>query len=370
MSAYDLIVVGAGIVGAACAELAAGEGLHVAIVEPGPVGGGSTAAAMGHLVAMDDDPAELALSAYSLRLWERYATLPEAEFSRCGTLWVARDAHELLSVPSKIARLAGAGLLAEAVDAQELQRLEPQLAPGFAGGLLVQNEAVVYPPRMARYLFDVACARGAQAHLGRRVAGLLDEGVRLDDGTVLVGPVLVATGVELPRLLPELPMRPRKGQLVITDRYPGLVSHQLLELGYADSAHGIAKSSVAFNVQPRPTGQLLIGSSREFDATDSEVSRMLLRQMLERAFAFLPVLRTLQAIRVWTGMRPATPDGLPYLGPVPGRRNTWVAAGHEGLGVTTALGSASVIIDSVLARTPAIDPTPYRPARVLERVAA
>ncbi|WP_152412444.1 FAD-dependent oxidoreductase, partial [Xanthomonas phaseoli] len=105
---YDLIVIGAGIVGAACAEAAAGEGLRVAIVEPGPIGGGATAAAMGHLVAMDDDPAELALSAYSLRLWERFATLGDAEFSRCGTLWVARDARELAAVPAKIARLATA----------------------------------------------------------------------------------------------------------------------------------------------------------------------------------------------------------------------------------------------------------------------
>lgn len=370
MSVHDLIVVGAGIVGAACAELATSEGLRVAIVEPGPVGGGSTAAAMGHLVAMDDDPAELALSAYSLRLWERYATLPEAEFNRCGTLWVARDERELSSVPAKIARLAGAGLRAEAVDARQLYELEPQLAPGFAGGMLVPDEAVVYPPRMAKHLFDLARAAGALAHLGRRVVELLEHGVRLDDGTILVGPVLVATGVELPRLLPELPLRPRKGQLVITDRYPGLVHHQLLELGYADSAHGNAESSVAFNVQPRPTGQILIGSSREFDASGREVSPMLLRQMLQRTFAFLPALRELQAIRIWTGLRPATPDGRPYLGPVPGRRDIWAAAGHEGLGVTTALGSARLIVDGLLGRTPAIDPTPYWPARAMEGAVA
>ncbi|NEK65609.1 MAG: FAD-binding oxidoreductase, partial [Xanthomonas perforans] len=90
------------------------------------IGGGSTAAAMGHLVAMDDDPAELALSAYSLRLWERFAQLSEAEFSRCGTLWVARDARELAAVPAKIARLAAAGLHADAIDASQLYALEPQ----------------------------------------------------------------------------------------------------------------------------------------------------------------------------------------------------------------------------------------------------
>ena len=113
MSTYDLIVVGAGIVGAACAEAAAVEGLRVAVVEPGPVGGVSTAAAMGHLVAMDDDPAELALSAYSLRLWERFAGLQEAEFSRCGTLWVAREQAELDAVDAKVERLAAAGVFAE-----------------------------------------------------------------------------------------------------------------------------------------------------------------------------------------------------------------------------------------------------------------
>jgi D-hydroxyproline dehydrogenase subunit beta len=364
MKSYDLTVIGAGIVGAACAEAAAGEGLRVAIIEPGPIGGGSTAAAMGHLVAMDDDPAELALSSYSLRLWEAYAELADAEFSRCGTLWVARDEREMAAIPAKIARLAAAGLQARAIDAKELYRLEPELVSGLAGGMLAPAEAVVYPPRMARYLVARACANGAQLYAGRRALALTADGVSLDDGSRLAGPVLVATGCALQELLPELPMRSRKGQLVITDRYPGLVSHQLLELGYADSAHGDADSSVAFNVQPRPTGQLLIGSSREFAGGDRSVSGALLRSMLERAFAFLPMLRQLQAIRVWTGLRPATPDGRPYLGASTRHRHAWVAAGHEGLGVTMALGSARLLMDLMLGRAPAIDATPYAPARI------
>ncbi len=93
----------------------------------------------------------------------------------------------------------------------------------------------------------------------------------------------------------------------------------MLELGYADSAHGADDTSVAFNVQPRPTGQMLIGSSRQFGEHDRAVDAGL-QQMLQRAFAYLPVLRE-QAIRVWTGLRPATPDGRPYLGAVPGRRD-------------------------------------------------
>nr|WP_295382590.1 FAD-binding oxidoreductase [Pseudoxanthomonas sp.] len=362
---FDLIVVGGGMVGVACADVACAEGLKVALVEPGPMGGGATAAAMGHLVALDEDPAELALAAYSLALWEQFPDPRAAEFSRCGTIWVARDDAEMARVPPKIARLAAAGIQAESLDAKQLRELEPQLVPGLAGGMRVTREAVVYPPRAARCLVERACSRGLRLFAGRRVDALQDGGALLDDGTRLRGPVLLATGCALPALLPGLPVRPRKGQLVITDRHPGLVHHQLLELGYADSAHGNASSSVAFNVQPRPTGQLLIGSSREEGAIDGEVSGPLLRRMLARTLDYLPALGSLSAIRVWTGFRPATPDGRPYLGAVPDTRDRWVAAGHEGLGITTALGSARLLMDLFLGREPAIDPAPYSPARRL-----
>ncbi|ULU24679.1 NAD(P)/FAD-dependent oxidoreductase [Dyella terrae] len=362
---FDLIVIGAGIVGAACADAASAEGMRVAIIEPGPIGGGATAAAMGHLVAMDDDPAELALARYSLRLWEAFADLKEAEFSRCGTLWVARNDNELAVASQRIARLSAADIDARLLDAATLYELEPALVPGLAGGMLVPREAVVYPPRVASHLVQRAQSRGARLYAGRRAQTLQRGGVLLDDDTRLSGPVLVATGCALPALLPMLPMRARKGHLVITDRYPGFIRHQLLELGYADSAHGDADSSVAFNVQPRPTGQILIGSSREFRANDAAVSPSMVKRMLERSFAFVPGLQNLQALRIWTGFRPTTPDGRPYLGAVPDAVDQWVAAGHEGLGVTTALGSAKLLIDLIHGRQPAIDPAPYAPSRMV-----
>lgn len=363
MKSYDLIVVGAGIVGAACADYASHEGLRVAIVEPGPIGGAATAAAMGHLVAMDDDPAELALAHYSLGLWDALADLPQAEFSRCGTLWVASTDDELARIPAKLARLRDAGIRAERIDQVQLYELEPALAPGLAGGMRVPDEAVVYPPAVARFLVDQAVVRGAELHRMRAVQ-MTDDGVYLADGTRLFGSVLVATGCALGDLVPQLPMRARKGHLVITDRYPGLVHHQLLELGYADSAHGADESSVAFNVQPRPTGQILIGSSRDYLDPTPEVSMAMVQRMLARSFQFVPALRSLQALRIWTGFRPVSVDGRPYLGRVPQRPNQWVAAGHEGLGVTTSLGSARLVIDQWLGRTTAIDAVPFAPARV------
>lgn len=363
MKSYDLIIVGAGIIGTACADYASQEGLRVAIVEPGPIGGGATAAAMGHLVAMDDDPAELALAHYSLNLWEAFTDVEQIEYSRCGTLWIAGSEAEYARIPEKLARLAAVGVQAELIDSEQLYRLEPHLKPGLRGGMRVAREAVVYPPGMARHLLDRARARGTELYR-QRVEAITEHGVQLADQTRLAGSVLVTTGCALPELLPRLPMRARKGHLVITDRYPGLVHHQLLELGYADSAHGDADSSVAFNVQPRPTGQILIGSSREYGSDTQEVSMPMLRRMLERTFHYLPGLRQLDALRVWTGFRPVSADGLPYLGRVPEQAHVWVAAGHEGLGITTSLGSARLVIDQWLGRSTAIDARPYDPARV------
>ncbi len=193
MTTFDLIVVGAGIIGAACADAAAGAGLRVAVIEPAGIGGGATAAAMGHLVALDEDPAELALAHYSQRLWDEFIDSPAAQFRRCGTLWVAREARECDAIGLKLARLRNAGIDAEAVDAIALRRLEPALARGLAGGVHVPGDAVVYPPNVARLLVERACGRGARLYAGRRACSVESGGVLLDDRTRLSGPALIAT---------------------------------------------------------------------------------------------------------------------------------------------------------------------------------
>ncbi|MBP7476183.1 MAG: FAD-binding oxidoreductase, partial [Pyrinomonadaceae bacterium] len=140
-------------------------------------------------------------------------------------------------------------------------------------------------------------------------------------------------------------------------------SHQLIELGYLKSAHGKDADSVAFNVQPRSTGQVLLGSSRQFGAETSEIDNSIVSRMTARAFEYMPKLRDLAAVRIWTGFRPATPDNLPYIGKIPGFENVYAAAGHEGLGITTSLGTAELLTDEILGRKPAISPEAYLPGR-------
>lgn len=361
------IVVGGGIVGAACAATLTDAGFAVIMIEGQTIGGGATAAGMGHLVLMDDSEAQFALTHYSLQLWsELWPTLPIASDPLiCGTIWVATDEEELAEVRRKLDFYRARGVPAEELDPHGLRSLEPSLRPGLAGGLLIPGDRVVYSPAVAAWLVESARARGATVRVGTPVRALAGKQVILADGEPISGDLVInATGSDASKLTPGLDLRPRKGHLVITDRYPGFAHHQLVELGYLKSAHSVDQDSVAFNVQPRPTGQILIGSSRQYSGDDRAVDHQILGRMLRRAIAYLPGLSRLSAIRVWTGFRAATPDKLPLIGPWPAVDGLYLATGHEGLGITTSLATARLLVDHLLGRPTAIPLGPYRPARV------
>lgn len=373
MSTGRALIIGAGIVGAACARALARDGWEAIVLDDRPIGSGATAAGMGHVVAMDDSPAQFALCRYSRDLWDELAPdLPAAvEYTRAGTLWVASDADEMAEVDRKADFFAAQGVEAEVVDAGRLHQLEPNLRPGLLGGFRVPGDSVVYPPSAAAFFIERAEAAGARFVMGPPVRAICGTSAELADGSTQHADIIVnAAGARAGQLTPGLAVRPRKGHLVITDRHPGFVHHQILELGYLRSAHGSDRDSVAFNVQPRATGQLLIGSSRQFDVTDPAVEPAMIRRMIDQALQFLPGLAHLAAIRAWTGFRAATPDSLPIVGPHPDLPGHYLAAGHEGLGITTSLGTAEILADLVAGRAGAIPADPYLPTRFRQPTAA
>lgn len=364
--AYDAIVVGAGIVGAACALALREEGMAVALVDAATPGTGVTAAGMGHLVALDESADELALCLMSLRLWDAFMLEHPGvgEPSRCGTLWVAEDEHQLAEAQQRAARLCAQRWEAQALNGDQVAQLEPALRRGLCGGVRVRGDSVVYPPAVAQFLSEQFTRAGGSLHLGRRVLRTGQGGVMLDDGERLDAPaVVVAAGVQCARLMPELPIFARKGHLAITDRYPGRLSHQVVSMNYGQSAAGEDALAVAANVQPRATGQWLVGSCRQDGRTDSAIEPAVLGAVLRCAIGLLPCLADMHIVRAWTGMRPASPDGRPLIGAHPGRAGTWLACGHEGLGVTTAFASARLLADQIIGRASEIDAAPYAPAR-------
>ncbi len=368
-STYDVVIVGAGIVGAACADAFAERGMRVAVVDRDVIGSGATAAGMGHIVVMDDSEAQFALTHYSQELWQELRReLPDdVEYDQAGTIWVAADEEEMGEVRRKREYYEKRGVRAEILDEEQLKEAEPNLRDGLVGGLLVPGDGVLYPPCAARFLIDRAQRRGAKLKLGAAVTQVSEGRVRLSDGEEIAGEIIVnAAGASATELTPNVEVKKRKGHLVITDRYPGFLRHQLVELGYLKSAHSVSRDSVAFNVQPRRTGQILIGSSRQYGAEHKEVDQHMLSEMLRRAQEYMPSLGSMSAVRVWTGFRAATPDKLPLIGPYPGHVSVFLATGHEGLGITTSLGTAKILADQVTGSKPEIPVAPYLPSRMVK----
>jgi D-hydroxyproline dehydrogenase subunit beta len=369
-ASYDVVIAGAGIVGAACAHEFARRGMRVAIIDRDIVGSGATAAGMGHIVVMDDSDAQFALTRYSQQLWQALRPeLPDdVEYEQCGTIWVAAD--EMAEVRRKQDYYETRSVPTEILSPARLKQLEPNLRDGLAGGLLVPEDAVLYPPCAARFLVERAQKQGAILRLGPSIAKIGEGRVLLSDGVELAADIIVnAAGAWSADMTSGIDVKKRKGHLVITDRYPDFLRHQLVELGYLKSAHSVSSDSVAFNVQPRRTGQILIGSSRQFGAEHKEVDHAMVVRMLGRAREYMPQLSSMSAIRVWTGFRAATPDKLPLIGPWPGDKSVFLATGHEGLGITTSLATARILVDQVTGAGPEIPIEPYLPSRMAKEYA-
>lgn len=365
---FDVIIIGAGIAGSACARECVLAGLKTAIVEAGRPGAAATAAGMGHVVAMDDTPAHLALTTYSRGVWQEQAAtvLPaDAAYQSRGTIWVATDDEEMVEVHARLAKFEAARIDVQLLGADALAKQEPNLRTGLAGALLVPGDGICHPPAAAAFYLADAQRLGAKLFLSRAMQAA-ERKVRLADGTLLEAPAIVlAVGVECD-LLPALPIRKRKGHLAITAPRPGFLHHQLVELGYLKSAHKVAEDSVAFNVQPRPNGQVMIGASRQYGNKDPDIDAHIVDALLARAYGYMPALAKIVTETVRVGFRAATPDKLPLIGPATGMsddRSLWLAAGFEGLGITCSPGAARLLVDSILGRESAIDRTPYLASR-------
>lgn len=364
----DVVVVGAGIVGAATAMVLAEEGHRVLVLDARGPAARTTAAAMGHIVVMDDSDAQGDLTRWSQSLWDAVVPdlPPSVEHDPCGTLWVATDRGELSALERKAQWCADRDIPHTVLDAAGVRKAEPHLRDDLVGALHVPGDSVVYPPTAATWMLRRAAERGATCRFGVSVDSIDADGTVRAGGDRVTAPAVVCAAGEraaalLPVPLPGAAIRARKGHLAITARYPGLLRHQVVELGYLASAHGHDDTSVAFNIQPRRTGQVLIGSSRQYDRTHDGVEPDVLSRMLARACDYLPALGACDVIRSWTGFRAATPDNLPLIGTAsPG---IWLATGHEGLGITTSMGTAHLIADGIAGRASAIDPTPFLPHR-------
>ncbi|MEW9527938.1 glycine oxidase ThiO [Microbispora sp. NPDC049125] len=343
----DVIVVGGGVVGLAVAWRAARAGLSVAVVDPAP-GSGASHASAGMLapvseVTYTEEPL-LRLGLASLAAWPAFRAELEDESGASldhradGTLEVAHSADDMAYFDELGAFERTLGLPVERLTGRECRALEPMLAPSVRGGLLASGDAWVNPRRVVRALL-AALGRAGGELVPDRAAGIvpLDAGglaVRLGSGgEARAGQVVVAAGSWSPSLLPGLPVRPVKGQILRLRGPEGFLTR---------CVRGLVHGSPAYLV-PRGDGEITLGATVEELGFDGRVTAGGVYELLRDARELVPGITELELAETTVGFRPGTPDNLPLIGPA-GPPGVLAATGHHRSGVLLAPVTAEAVV--------------------------
>lgn len=376
-------MIGAGVVGAACALAAARAGLAVSVVDRGPVAGGTTGKGEGNLLVSDKAPGpELDLALHSLRHWQDVAAhvgdvfgLPEGgfEFEHKGGLMVALDEPSRAGVVELAQGQRAAGVETVVVPADRLGDHEPHLATDVAGGVFYPQDAQVQPMLAAARMLAAAVRLGAVVRTPSTVTGFLRDGarvvgVRCTDGDLPAGAVVNASGTwggDLAALAGvRVPVLPRRGVILVTQPLPVLVRHKVYAAEYvanvASSDAGLESSAV---VEGTPSGTVLIGASRERVGYDPAMPLPVVKRLARQAVRLFPALADARLLRTYRGYRPYCPDHLPVIGADPRAPGLLHACGHEGAGIGLAAGTGQLIAQVLAGATPDVDLTPFRPER-------
>ncbi|MFF7034009.1 NAD(P)/FAD-dependent oxidoreductase [Streptomyces griseus] len=358
-----VVVVGAGIVGAACAFHAVAAGLDVTVLDRGPVGAGTTSRGEGNILLSDKEPGpELELARLSRELWGEVAAElgPESvEFETKGGLVVASTPEALTALHAFAARQAESGVRTEPVERPG--DLEPHIAPGLPGGVHYPQDAQVQPVLAAAGLLRAAVRRGARTHTGEAVAAVTGTGgritgVRTADGSVLAADAVVNAagtwGGEVGRRLgAPVEILPRRGFVLVTEPLPRMIRRKVYSADYvanvASSDAGLETSCV---VEGTRAGTILIGASRERVGFDTAMNPAVVTALAARACRLFPFLRGVHLIRAYRGFRPYCPDHLPVVGPDPRAPGVVHACGHEGAGIGLAPATGALVTAQLLGK--------------------
>ena len=359
-----VVVVGAGIVGAACAFELAAAGIPTVVLDRAEVGAGTTSRGEGNILLSDKGPgAELALAVLSRQRWLQLGAelgTDALELDPKGGLVVAPTEAAMGALAAFATTQRAAGVTVE--DVAEPRDLEPHLADDLHGARYYPEDMQVQPVLAAAALLAAARRLGADYRPRSEVtAAVCDGSGRLTGVRTVTGGVAAVVGAEVvvnaagpwggvvgERLGAPIPVLPRRGFILVTEPVPPLVRHKVYSADYVDSVgssgEGLETSSV---VEWTRGGTILIGASRERVGFDATLSPGTVARLARSATRMLPSLRELALMRVYRGFRPYCPDHLPVVGPDPRCPQVVHACGHEGAGIGLATGTALIVRDHV-----------------------
>ncbi|WP_037868717.1 NAD(P)/FAD-dependent oxidoreductase [Streptomyces sp. NRRL S-813] len=380
MYGTSAVVVGAGIVGCACARELALAGFEVTVVERGAAASATTAHGEGNVLVSDKGPGpELQLAQLSRRLWpqvlaaaaERSAHAARAvEWEPKGGIVVATTDAGARELTRFAAGQRTAGVHTEILDADALAAAEPYVTRDHAAAVHYPEDAQVQPAAAAAALLTDALAAGATLRTGCEVLGAVTRGERITavrtstgllEADCFVNAAGPWSGELATRLGAPVDIRPRRGDVLVTTPVPPMVFHKVYDADYVgavgSSAEDLQTSAV---VESTRGGSVLIGSSRRRVGFDDRLRPAVLSAVAAKALRLFPALAGVPVMRAYGGFRPYVPDHLPVIGADPRLSGLWHVGGHEGAGIGLSVGSARLLRELMLGQPTEMDTTPFR----------
>jgi len=365
----DVIIIGGGIIGTSIAYYLSKAGLKVSLLEKNGVGCGTSSSCDGFMFLQTKKPG-LSLE-IALKSAEMYSTLSreldyEVYYNQTGGL-ILIETKEQLEIMKKITKKQKAlGLEVEIIDSKETFKKEPRVSEKLLGAAYSPMDGHVNPISVTMGYAEAAKRLGATILQEAQVLDLKIEDkscatVMTKDSQISAPWVVNAAGAWAPdigRMLGlDIPIIPRRGQILVTEPLPPMFNHVMLCARYIAIKHNpnLVKGSndpglalgVGFGVEQTDNGNLLISNSRDFAGYDTRTTNEVIKEIARYAQRFIPILKDLDIIRTYAGLRPFTSDGLPIIGPVKAINNFIMSAGHEGDGIAQAPITGKMVADYI-----------------------
>lgn len=353
----QVIIIGGGVIGSACAYFLSRRDVPVLMLERETTAAGASGACDGHVTVQTKAPGlhtQLALQSLDL-----YRDLPDsfrrrAELRPCGSLLAACGDEECRALETLAPARQAAGLDVRLLDGRQARRLEPALTPKLLGATWCPSDMGDHPWHITRWFAGAAQDAGAAVRRGVTVQGVASEGdharVESAEGSLHAPWVIVASGAWTPQIrgLAALPIRPRRGEILVTERLPRLLNGIVVAASYVARKFSAVERVVASPaLEQTSDGTVLIGGTREFAGYDRGVSPHGLTGLARTAVELVPGLATANLIRAFAGLRPWSPDSLPLIGRLEPASRVVIAAGHEGDGITLAPVTGRIVADLI-----------------------
>lgn len=385
----DVVVIGGGIMGAAIAYYGAKAGLDLTVLEKGELASGTSSRCDGNILAIDKDPGfDSQMSLKSQQLVHQLSKELELsfEYRNPGSILVCENDSEMEAAKKWVESQQAAGLDFKMLDREDLRNESKYFADDLYGGLECKTDSTVNPYMLTFSMFHSAQKLGAKIHTNTEVKQVTRNKVsgqftiETDNGSFTANKVVNAGGVWAPKIGEmvglEIPIVPRKGQLIVASRQQPVGLRKVMEFGYLISKFGGTRSvdpltekyGVALVFEPTESQNFLIGSSRQFSGFDTKVDYEVTKYIAKRAVRFYPKIADMTVIRTYAGLRPWTEDHLPIISRAEEIPGYFIAAGHEGDGISLAAVTGKLIEEMINEKETCIPIEPLRLSRFKERV--